>query len=133
MATRTTYRALASLTEELGEVAAEVNKLHGTGAKATLKKEGSRAALEEELGDVLLQIVFHAQIAAEMLKPYVRSDVYNMIRTHQDFQGRHYYEHLGLDPNARDQYVGEPWYELTANFADNYDQNSFDPDLVKYG
>lgn len=70
----------------------------------------------------------HAQIAAEMLKPYVRSDVYNMIRTHQDFQGRHYYEHLGLDPNARDQYVGEPWYELTANFADKYDQNSFDPD-----
>ena len=63
-----------------------------------------------------------------MLKPYARSDVYNMIRTHQDFQGRHYYEHLGLDPNARDQYVGEPWYELTANFADNYDQNSFDPD-----
>ena len=70
----------------------------------------------------------HAQIAAEMLKPYVRSDVYHMIRTHQDFQGKHYYGHLGLDPDARAQYEGEPWYELTANFADNYDQNSFDPE-----
>lgn len=70
----------------------------------------------------------HPAIAAEMLKPYVRDEVYHMIRTHQDFQGKHYYEHFGLDPDAREQYRGEPWFELTANFADNYDQNSFDPD-----
>ncbi|MDZ7676354.1 MAG: HD domain-containing protein [Acidimicrobiales bacterium] len=69
----------------------------------------------------------HAQIAAEMLKPYVRSDVYHMIRTHQDFQGKHYYEYFGADPEAREQYRGEPWFELTATFADDYDQNSFDP------
>lgn len=77
MATETTYRALASLTEELGEVAAEVNKLHGTGAKATLKKEGSRAALEEELGDVLLSIFYLANaldvdLETEMQAKYMR-------------------------------------------------------------
>ena len=70
----------------------------------------------------------HAAIAAELLKPYVRDDVYQMIRTHQDFQGKHYYAHFGLDPDARAQYQGESWFDLTANFADNYDQNSFDPD-----
>ena len=70
----------------------------------------------------------HASIAAELLKPYVRRDVYDMIRTHQDFQGKHYYEHFGLDPDARAQYEGESFFDLTANFADNYDQNSFDPD-----
>jgi predicted HD phosphohydrolase len=70
----------------------------------------------------------HPAIAAEILKPYVRHDVYQMIRTHQDFQGKHYYEHFGMDPDAREQYRGEPWFELTATFADTYDQNSFDPD-----
>lgn len=70
----------------------------------------------------------HAAIAAELLKPYVREDVYHMIRTHQDFQGKHYYDHFGLDPNARAQYEGASWFDMTANFADNYDQNSFDPD-----
>ncbi len=43
-------------------------------------------------------------------------------------QGRHYYEILGRDPNMRDNYVGEPWYELCARFADEWDQTSFDPD-----
>lgn len=70
----------------------------------------------------------HAAIAAELLKPYVRDDVYQMIRTHQDFQGKHYYHHFGADPEAREQYRGEPFFDLTATFADHYDQNSFDPD-----
>jgi predicted HD phosphohydrolase len=70
----------------------------------------------------------HPAIAAEMLRPYVRDEVYHVIRTHQDFQGRHYYQHLGKDPNARDQYRDEPWFALGEKFADGYDQNSFDPD-----
>jgi predicted HD phosphohydrolase len=28
----------------------------------------------------------------------------------------------------RDRYRGEPWYELAEQFADRWDQNSFDPD-----
>ena len=38
--------------------------------------------------------------------PYVRADVYKVIRAHQDFQGRHYYHHFGGDPNARDAVRG---------------------------
>ena len=32
------------------------------------------------------------------------------------------------DPNARDQYQGQPAYELAERFADEWDQAAFDPD-----
>jgi predicted HD phosphohydrolase len=70
----------------------------------------------------------HPMIAAEILKPYVRDEVYQVIRVHQDFQGRHYYAHFGGDPNARDQYREEPWFALAERFADEWDQIAFDPD-----
>ena len=70
----------------------------------------------------------HPGIAAAIIKPYVRPDVHSMVLAHQDFQGKHYYAHFGGDPNARDQYVGEPWFDLTAQFADEWDQVAFDPD-----
>lgn len=70
----------------------------------------------------------HARIAAEMLRPYVREEVTELIAAHQDFQGRHYYAHLRLDPEARRRYEGEPWYALAEQFADDWDQTSFDPD-----
>ncbi len=85
------------------------------------------AALCHDVGK-RISVHNHAQIAAEMLKPYVRPDVYDMIRTHQDFQGQHYYHHFGADPDARAQYEGTSFYDMTARFADGYDQNSFDPD-----
>ena len=70
----------------------------------------------------------HPEIAAAIIKPYVRSDVYEVIRAHQDFQGRHYYHHFGGDPNARDRYAGQPWFALAEQFADEWDQTAFDPD-----
>jgi predicted HD phosphohydrolase len=85
------------------------------------------AALCHDIGKAIC-VPNHPAIAAEMLKPFVRDDVYWMIKAHQDFQGRHYYAHFGKDPNAREQYQGEPWYELAERFADDWDQTSFDPD-----
>lgn len=70
----------------------------------------------------------HPKIAAEMLRPYVRPEVTAAIAAHQDFQGRHYYHHFELDQNMRDRYRGEPWYGLAEQFADEWDQVSFDPD-----
>lgn len=69
----------------------------------------------------------HPAIAAEILRPYVSDDVYWVIKVHQDFQGRHYYHHFGGDPDARRQYADEPWYDLAARFADEWDQTAFDP------
>jgi predicted HD phosphohydrolase len=85
------------------------------------------AALCHDIGK-FVTVANHPAIAAEILKNYVREDVYWMIRAHQDFQGRHYYEHFKRDPNARDQYRDEPWYDLAEWFADECDQNSFDPE-----
>ena len=65
---------------------------------------------------------------AEILRPYVRSEVTDAILYHQDFQGRHYFHHFDMDPNLRDNYRDMPWYDLAERFADEWDQTSFDPD-----
>jgi hypothetical protein len=57
------------------------------------------AALCHDLGK-LFSIPNHGPIAAEMLKPYVRDDIYHAIYWHQEFQGRYYFEHLGKDPEG---------------------------------
>jgi predicted HD phosphohydrolase len=84
------------------------------------------AALLHDVGKAI-SVQNHPEIAAAMIKPWVRDEVYWMIRVHQDFQGRHYYHHFGGDPDARDRYAGEPWYDLAARFADDWDQRAFDP------
>ncbi len=71
----------------------------------------------------------HGPIAAELIKPFVRDDVYQMIRVHQDFQGRHYYHHFGGDTNARENHRADltpEQFELAARFADEWDQIAFD-------
>jgi predicted HD phosphohydrolase len=85
------------------------------------------ASLCHDIGKVV-SVFNHPAIAAEMIQPYVRPEVYEMIRVHQDFQGRHYYEHFGGDPDLREKHEGQPWYDLAARFADEWDQTSFDPD-----
>jgi predicted HD phosphohydrolase len=85
------------------------------------------ASLCHDIGKAV-SVPNHPRIAAEILRPYVRDDVYWMIEVHQDFQGRHYYHHFGGDPNARDQYKGHPAYQLAERFADEWDQAAFDPD-----
>jgi predicted HD phosphohydrolase len=85
------------------------------------------AALCHDIGKVV-SIENHPAIAAEILKPYVSQDTYEIVRTHQDFQGRHYYALLGKNPEAREQYVDQPWFDLASRFTDEWDQTSFDPD-----
>jgi predicted HD phosphohydrolase len=86
------------------------------------------ASLLHDVGK-LISVPNHPRIAAEILKSYVRHEVYCMVAYHQDFQGRYYYEHLGMDPNLRDQHRGQPWYELAERFADEWDQKAFDPEF----
>lgn len=85
------------------------------------------AALLHDIGK-FVSVPNHPAIAAEILKPYVRDEVYWMIKVHQDFQGRHYYHHFGGNPDAREQYRGQPWFGLAERFADDWDQTAFDPD-----
>ncbi|MCU1355373.1 MAG: metal dependent phosphohydrolase [Acidimicrobiales bacterium] len=85
------------------------------------------ASLCHDIGK-LISVFNHPGIAAEILKPYVREEIYLAIKAHQDFQGKHYYQHFGGDVNARDKYAGQEFYELAARFADEWDQVAFDPD-----
>jgi predicted HD phosphohydrolase len=88
------------------------------------------ASLCHDIGKAV-SVPNHPAIAAEILKPYVRPDVYDMIRAHQDFQGRHYYGHFGKDPDAREQHrasLSPEAFALAERFADEWDQTAFDPD-----
>jgi predicted HD phosphohydrolase len=88
------------------------------------------AALCHDIGKAV-SVPNHPRIAAEILRPYVRDEVYKMILVHQDFQGRHYYQHFGGDPDARekhrDELTSNEW-TLAEQFADEWDQIAFDPD-----
>ena len=86
------------------------------------------ASLMHDVGKAV-SVDNHGPIAAEMIRPFVRDDVYQMIRVHQDFQGRHYYQYLGKDPLAREAHRDEltpEQFELAARFADEWDQIAFD-------
>jgi predicted HD phosphohydrolase len=88
------------------------------------------AALCHDIGKSI-SVPNHPAIAAEILRPYVRAEVFEMIRVHQDFQGRHYYGHFGGDPNAREKHRADmdpTHFTLAERFADEWDQAAFDPD-----
>ena len=84
------------------------------------------ASLCHDIGKVV-SVANHPRIAAEILRPYVRPEITEVIAAHQDFQGRHYYAHFHMDPDRRDAYRDEPWYGLAEQFADDWDQTSFAP------
>jgi predicted HD phosphohydrolase len=94
--------------------------------RAGASEELTVAALCHDIGKVI-SVANHPAIAAEILRPYVSEETYQIIRTHQDFQGRHYYALMGKDPDARSQYASESWFELAQKFTDEWDQTSFDP------
>ena len=98
--------------------------------RAGADREVVVASLCHDIGKAI-SVPNHPAIAAEILKPYVRDEVYSMILAHQDFQGRHYYHHFGGDPDAREKHraaLSPGAFELAERFADEWDQTSFDPD-----
>src|SRR5687767_14880862 len=88
------------------------------------------ASLCHDIGKAV-SVPGHPEIAAAILKPYVRPEVHKMILVHQDFQGRHYYHHFGGDPDAREKHreaLTDDEFKLAEQFADQWDQKAFDPD-----
>ena len=109
-----------------------VDQLHHMLQTATMAKRANAkdeiilCGLIHDIGKYI-SVVNHGQIAAEMLKPYVSADAYQIVKTHQDFQGKHYYEHFGMASDLRERYRSEPWFELACEFTDEWDQAAFDP------
>ncbi len=85
------------------------------------------AALIHDIGDELAPYN-HAELAAGILRPYVRPEVTWIVEQHGLFQNYYYVHHLGGNRDARDKFRDHPWFEACANFCANYDQCSFDPD-----
>ena len=85
------------------------------------------AALLHDIGDELAPYN-HAEVAAGILRPYVRPEVTWIIAQHGLFQNYYYVHHFGGDRNARDRLRDHPWYESCAHFCAAWDQCSFDPD-----
>ena len=84
------------------------------------------AALCHDIG-ATISIENHSAISAEILKPYFSHEVYQIVRTHQDFQRHHYHATMGRDLEARRRYINESWYKVACRFSDEWDQTSFDP------
>ena len=84
------------------------------------------AALLHDLGDVLAPFT-HGQVAAEILRPFVKDEVTWVVRNHGIFQ---MFYNKSLSPqerHSRDQFKDHPNYQLAVDFCEKWDQCSFDP------
>ena len=87
------------------------------------------AALLHDIGDELAPYN-HTEIAAAILRPYVRPEVTWIVAQHGLFQNYYYVHHFGGDRNARERLRDHPWYEACVHFCAAWDQCSFDPDYA---
>lgn len=85
------------------------------------------AALVHDLGDELSPDN-HSQVAAAILRPYVRAEVTWVVEMHGLFQMVHYAHHRGLDRNGRDVHRDHEWYDSCVRFCERWDQAAFDPE-----
>ena len=83
-------------------------------------------ALLHDIGD-LLSPYNHGEFAATLLAPFITEANHWMLANHHVFQGYHYFEKLGLDPNQRDKLRGHPHFARTLKFCAQYDDTAFEP------
>ena len=84
------------------------------------------AALVHDIGDVLAP-ENHSQMAAAILRPFVRAEVTWVIEMHGLFQMQYYAHHVGNNPNGYLAYADHKWFDSCARFCELYDQAAFDP------
>jgi len=84
-------------------------------------------ALLHDIGDTLSPFN-HPSIAADILKPFVSDANHWMVEKHGIFQGYYFWQHIGLNPDTREQHRDSPYFEYAAEFCAKYDQTAFDAD-----
>ena len=89
-------------------------------------KEMIVAALLHDIGDELAP-QNHSQMAASVLRPYVRAEVAWVIEMHGLFQMQYYAHHYNLDDKGHLAYKDHPWFDSAQRFVELYDQAAFDP------
>ena len=85
------------------------------------------AALLHDIGDELAPYN-HSEMAAAILRPYVRPEIAWIVEHHGLFQNYYYVHHFGGDRHARDRLRDHSWYDACVHFCAAWDQCSFDPD-----
>jgi predicted HD phosphohydrolase len=68
----------------------------------------------------------HGDVVGSILSPFVSEGNTWMLANHPLFQTYFYGTFLDLDPNARDKYKDNPYYDQTVEFCALYDEVSFD-------
>ena len=126
-------RLLAALHElDEGLDGYPISRLHHSLQAATrAERDGADvdwvvAALVHDVGDGLAP-ENHSQMAAAILRPYVREDVAWTVLMHGVFQQHYYGHHTGHDPDAREVYRSHAWFDRCERFCEQWDQASFDP------
>ena len=107
-------RLLAALANLEGSLAGyQINRLEHSLQSAT-RAEADRADIElivgaliHDLGDDLAPLN-HSQLAATIIRPYVRAEVAWIIEHHGVFQMQYYGDAMGVDKNAREVYREHP-------------------------
>jgi predicted HD phosphohydrolase len=94
-------------------------------ARAGRDDEYVFCALVHDIGDTLAAYN-HADLAAAVVKPFVRPEYHWMVEKHAIFQGYFFWHYIGQDRNAREKYRGDPNFDLTAEFCQDFDQSAFD-------
>jgi predicted HD phosphohydrolase len=84
------------------------------------------AALLHDIGDILAP-ENHADLAADVLRPYVSRYTHWMVKHHGIFQGYYYFDKVGRNRDERERFRGHPAFDMTERFCGEYDQMSFDP------
>ena len=84
------------------------------------------AALIHDIGDDLAPYS-HAEVAAGILRPYVRPEVTWIVEQHGLFQSYYYAHHLGGNRDGRERFREHRWYQACMDFCADWDQSSFDP------
>ncbi|NDH52087.1 MAG: HD domain-containing protein [Betaproteobacteria bacterium] len=84
------------------------------------------AALVHDLGDELSP-ENHSQLAAAIVRPYVRAEITWIIEMHGLFQMQYYAQHYGKATDGHLAYRDHPWFDACQRFCERYDQSAFDP------
>ena len=85
------------------------------------------AALIHDVGDELAPYN-HAELAASIIRPYVRPEVAWIVEQHGLVQTYYYVHHKGGDRFMRNSLRGHEWFDACVEFCHRWDQSSFDPD-----
>ncbi len=108
-----------------------VNRLEHSLQTATRAERDGRdneyvlCALLHDIGDTLSPYD-HPAIAASILKPFVSPANHWMVEKHGIFQGYYFWDYIGLDSQAREEFRGHEFFDHTEEFCAKYDQTAFD-------